>query len=282
MENKKHLKLFIDMGLTEREAKVYMTLLKKRMYTASELQEAANIPRTKIYEVVQKMVNRGICVERRLGRNKVFEAVEPEIAFGQLYEDYETELSRKKQVMDKLVELFTPMYDEGKIKENPLDYIEVLKEKNQIHKKYLSLLNKTNYELLTFNKPPYSCDTSEKISEQDKAEIELMKRGGVSKGLYEHEEILFDSEFTKSMKMLIDVGHQSKIIKSLPVKMIVFDGKAVMFALDEPGTGNNDLTMIVIEHKSVANACKILFNYLWLQAEVFENEPQELTNNISE
>ncbi len=273
MEYKKYLKLFKDMGLTEREAKVYMTLLKKRMYTASELQEAANIPRTKIYEVVQKMVNHGICVERRLGRNKVFEAIEPEVAFGQLYEDYENELNRKKQVMNKLVEVFTPMYNEGKIKENPLDYIEVLKEKNEIHKKYLTLLNKTNFELLTFNKPPYSCDTSEKMREQDKAEIELMNRGGVSKGLYEYEEASQDSEFTKSMKMLIDIGHQAKLIKSLPVKMIVFDGKAVMFALDEPGTGNDDLTMIVIEHKSVANACKILFGHLWLQAEeVQENE----------
>ena len=66
----KHLRNLLYIGLTEREAKVYLTLLTRRMLTALDLQEKANIPRTKIYEVLQKMINRGICIERKFGRNK--------------------------------------------------------------------------------------------------------------------------------------------------------------------------------------------------------------------
>ena len=53
--------------------------------------------------------------------------------------------------------------------------------------------------------------------------------------------------------------------------MIVFDYEAVMFALDGPENNSDDLTMIAIEHKSVANACKILFDFVWGQSSKPEN-----------
>ena len=63
----KYLRTFIEIGLTEREAKVYITLLSGRVFTAADLQKEVNIPRTKIYEVLNKMVSRNICTEKKLG-----------------------------------------------------------------------------------------------------------------------------------------------------------------------------------------------------------------------
>jgi len=263
----KFLELFHEIGLTEREVKVYIPLLQKRMFTASELAEVSNVPRTKIYEVIQKMIHKGICVEKKNGRNRVFEAIEPQIAFGNLYDNYKTELIRKEEVISKLVDVFTPVYTEGRVKENPLDYIEVLTNNNHIHKKYLSLVHNAHKEILTFNKPPYACDTPDTLGEQERAEIELIKRGGISKGLYEYDELEEESHYTETEKLLTEYGHQSRYIKSLPVKMIIFDRKTVMFALDQPKSPSDNLTMIVIEHKSLANASTILFDFLWSQAE---------------
>ena len=42
MDTSKYLRSFIEIGLTEREAKVYMTLLSGKMFTILELQEAVN------------------------------------------------------------------------------------------------------------------------------------------------------------------------------------------------------------------------------------------------
>jgi HTH-type transcriptional regulator, sugar sensing transcriptional regulator len=270
MEITKYVKKFIDIGLTEREAKVYITLLTKKMFTASELQEIVDIPRTKIYEVLQKMVHRGICIERRLGRNKIYEAIKPEIAFQVILDNYQTELNRKKDVIQELNTTLSPIFEQNKDIVNPLDYIEVLNDNALIHKKYVSLVEMTNHELLTFNKGPYACDTSEKVEEQNEETLDLLKRGGISKGLYEKKELeqykwLYDEE-----KQLTNHGHQAKIVDDLPVKMIVFDEKAVMFALNEPMSLSLKLTMISVEHNDIAKACKMLFNSVWIKGNEFD------------
>ena len=161
-----HLRNLLQIGLTERESKVYLTLLTRRMLTAIDLQEKVNIPRTKIYEVMQKLVNRGICIERKVGRNKLFEAVEPKIAFERIIETYQNELKRKEEVAQQLTASFTPLFNAGKDLMNPLDFIEILKDENQIQKKYINLLESTRSELLTFNKGPYVCDNPQKLKEQ--------------------------------------------------------------------------------------------------------------------
>jgi hypothetical protein len=47
--------------------------------------------------------------------------------------------------------------------------------------------------------------------------------------------------------------------------MLVFDQEKVMFALEQPVPTANELTMIYIEHKQLAEACSILFYHLWDQ-----------------
>ena len=47
--------------------------------------------------------------------------------------------------------------------------------------------------------------------------------------------------------------------------MLVFDEEKVMFPLEQPIEQSNELTMIYIEHKQLAEACKILFNNMWEQ-----------------
>ncbi|HZW40565.1 MAG TPA: helix-turn-helix domain-containing protein [Ignavibacteriaceae bacterium] len=254
-----------SIGLSEREAKVYATLLKKTNYTAAELQEIVDIPRTKIYEVLTKMINRGICFEKKIGRNKYYIAVEPKIVFEQFYEQERTELEYKKEVMTKLSDFFNPIFQKGRETCDPTDYIEILKDKNLIHHKYTSLLRSSKKELLTFNKGPYSCDNPEKVREQNIYEINFLKRGGKSRGIYMVNEVENLEWLIEGSKELVKAGHQARMLPTLPIKMIVFDDIAVMFALNE-GHDESKLTMISIEHVAIANACKILFEHLWSQA----------------
>ena len=96
-EYAKQIQKFLELGLTERESKVYLTLLSKRSFTSSELQKSAGIPRTKIYEVLYKMIDRGICVERQTGKIKLYEAVEPKKALNKMLEDLQKDLNSVPQ-----------------------------------------------------------------------------------------------------------------------------------------------------------------------------------------
>ncbi len=270
MDNSKYLRAFIEVGLTEREAKIYMTLLSGRMFTASDLQKAVNIPRTKIYEVLNKMVSRNICTEKKLGKNKMYEAVEPRLAMERIYENYKNELNQKKEIIDQLSEVFTPIFENSKAIINPLDFIEVMEEKTQIHRRYIKSVSNTRVEMLTFNKGPYASDNRERLKEQEDEEAKLLKRGGSSKGIYQFKEFEEIDWLYESVKMSVRDGEKARVVESLPIKMLIFDDEKVMFPLEQPIKISNDLTMIYIEHKQLAAACRILFDHMWNSGVDFE------------
>ena len=280
MDTSKYLRSFIEIGLTEREAKVYMTLLSGKMFTVLELQEAVNIPRTKIYEVLNKLVSRNLCIEKKLGKNKLYEAVEPKIALKQVVESYKKELERKEELVEQVSEIFTPIFQNSKSIINPLEFIDVMKEKSQIHKRYTACVKSTQREMLTFNKGPYACDTSDRLEEQEDEEFKLLKRGGFCKDIYELKELKDVDWLLSSVKKSLKLGQQARVVKKLPIKMLVFDQEKVMFAMEQPVPESNELTMIYIEHKQLAEACSILFYHLWDQGVDIKDVEANTVNKI--
>ena len=280
MDTSKYLPAFMEIGLTEREAKVYMTLLNGKMFTVLELQEAVNIPRTKIYEVLNKLVSRNICIEKKLGRNKLYEAVEPKIALERVVESYKKDLERKEELISQVSEVFTPIFQNSKSIINPLEFIDIMKEKSQIHKRYTACVKSTKSEILTFNKGPYACDTSDRLDEQEDEEFKLLKRGGACKDIYELSELKEVDWLLSSVKKSLKLGQQARVVKKLPIKMLVFDQEKVMFALEQPVPEVNELTMIYIEHKQLAEACSILFYHLWDQGIDISDIAKDSINKI--
>jgi sugar-specific transcriptional regulator TrmB len=270
MDNSKYLPEFMEVGLTEREAKIYMTLLSGRMFTAADLQNAVDIPRTKIYEVLNKMISRNIVTEKKLGKNKMYEAIEPRQAMERIYETYKNDLKQKKELIDQLSEVFTPIFENSKAIINPLDFIDVMEEKTQIHKRYIKSVSNTKIEMLTFNKGPYASDNSERLKEQEDEEAKFLKRGGTSKGIYQFKEFDEIGWLYESVKKSVRDGEKARVVNSLPIKMLIFDDEKVMFPLEQPIKTSNDLTMIYIEHKQLASACRILFDHMWNSGIDFE------------
>ncbi|MCW9094267.1 MAG: hypothetical protein OQJ74_00310, partial [Ignavibacteriaceae bacterium] len=146
---------------------------------------------------------------------------------------------------------------------NPLEFIDVMKEKGQIHKRYTACVHSTRREMLTFNKGPYACDTSDRLGEQEDEEYKLLKRGGLCKDIYELKELKEVDWLLNSVKKSLKLGQQARVVERLPIKMLVFDQEKVMFALEQPVLIPNELTMIYIEHKQLAEACSMLFYHLW-------------------
>ena len=128
-------KLITNFGLSKREVKVYTTLFHKKDFTASEIQHLADIPRTKVYEVLNLLISKGLCTEKRVGHYKKYEAVNPVSSFDMLLQQYRKDLSEKENLANIALKILSPIYKQREEKDNPLEYIEVLKDKGQIIKK---------------------------------------------------------------------------------------------------------------------------------------------------
>ncbi len=298
----KHLK---EMGLSTYETKSYLSLLERNTLTVSEVSKLSEIPRANTYEALEKLMLRGMCISIP-GQVKKFRASPPSILQDKVLVEMKkaTEVNlqeldnKKKEIIEKskkavgleledlvkkkkdiierdkkkkatirtLVNELTPLYKNSRSAENPLEYIEIIKDPYQSHKRVMELSGQAKEEVLVFTKPPFSVP-SEKLKEQVTAELVILKRGVKCKSIYE---IPVDEIKISEMLIKIDMaakgGEESRVIEKLPMKMAIFDSRIVVFALEDPVSKQLSLTSQVVEHRALAEGLKMLFEILWGKA----------------
>lgn len=239
--------------------------------SALEIHELTRVPRTKVYEITQKMILRGMCIKKVMGRKKKYQAVEPKRAFNNLIQEYQNDLDERKELAKTMGKVFYPLYNQGMQSTDVSEYIEIISDLPSIHERYVSLVKNTKFEQLGFVKPPYAYQyRRKKLKEQENVEFKILKKGAVVRVLYEYpaEE---DLETTIAhIKKCIAAGEKARVIEKLPIKMYVFDRRYVLMALDNGKSAGSSLTMLVVEHPALAMAVGILFDHLWEKAQDYK------------
>jgi sugar-specific transcriptional regulator TrmB len=300
------LKRFKEMGLSPYESKSYLSLLEKDTLTVTEVAKIAGIPRTNAYEALEKLLAKGLCLARP-GNTKKYSASDPislkdkflaradhamEVEMANLSkkekefrEKHETEkkaklldLSNKekkiseenktaKENINQIIEELKPQYKNSRANENPLDYIEIIKDPYQIHKRFMELFGETKKEVLAFTKPPYSAPR-QKLEEQVDLETDLLKRQIQARSIYE---IAIDKDEKKWQLEMVNravrAGEGARVITELPMKMAIFDEKIVILPLEDPISTGKSFTAQIVKHPALAKSLKMLFNHVWEQAE---------------
>ena len=102
------------LGITGREAEVYIALLKNNALTATELSKITSVSLNKIYEVLQNLVKKKMCTENYLNGIKLFRCIEPKIAFQNIFAIYQEEISRKEKLYEEMEESLISLYNQDK------------------------------------------------------------------------------------------------------------------------------------------------------------------------
>ncbi|MDP8203957.1 MAG: helix-turn-helix domain-containing protein [Candidatus Tenebribacter mawsonii] len=247
----------MDVGLTENEAKVYSCLLRKRTFTATEISQCCNVNRSRIYSVLESLINKGLCIER-LGKIRKFQAAAPEIAFEKLI----NEQNKKLSTLNSLPELLSPIYNSHTDNSSPLEFIEVYGTPSSIIKKHHTLELESKEIVLSFCKAPYAMAKDLDIHEEQE---ESMKTGVIFKSIFEVEkdDIKF---FAQRMKNFEEQGEEIKVAYHLPIKLHVFDDHTVMFSMINQVNPDQNLTYMVVEHSDLAETLITTFYKYWDEA----------------
>lgn len=272
----KELKKF---GLTHYESKCYLSLLGQSSLTAVEVARSAGVPRAKVYEILEGLVNKALC---RSFPDKVnrYSAVNPLILkrkFERSLEDLNAEIKLKTEKLDsirkegdKVLERLMPLFAEGRNKKDNMNYIEIIKNPEMIRERYLQLVDGAKEEILLFTKPPFD-STPEQAQEQGAKVLDVIKRKVRLRCIYE---LLESNEKNKWLynfiKWGIGEGEEARVIEKLPMKMAIFDKKIVLLALEDPISKELSLTTQVIEHRALANGLHILFDVMWEKADDYQ------------
>ncbi len=257
-----YIEKLTKLGFTLREARVYVSLLNNSSFTATEIAKISNIPRQKIYEILDNIIKKGICIEK-VGKVKRYKAVEPEIVFRSIIVQYQ----ENEKIALELSKNLSSLYDKNRERIDPLEYIEILKDAGQINKKWLTFQKNAKHEIIAFSKAPYSAPHNENAS----IEYDLLKNKVKFRGIYEYNDTIFsEKEGFKLISSLISAGEEARIVKELPMKLAIIDERITMLALNDPISLKPSITTIIINHPSFAMAQKYVFESIWNKALTLE------------
>jgi len=249
-----------------------------------EVSKLAGIPRPNAYEALENLMSKGMCVARP-GNTKKYGPSDPAVlrekALLEVSKGTEIELanlkkkekeilekaSAAKENIDSLISELEPRYEKSALQVSPLEYIEIIKDPYQIHKRFMQLVPEAKEEILVFTKPPYSVP-QEKLKEQVDQQTQILKRGIRLKSIYE---VAKDEDEKRWQLEMINrataAGEEARVMQELPLKMAIFDSRIVMFTLEDPVSNHTSVTAQVIEHRALAQSLRMLFEQLWQEAQ---------------
>ncbi|HXG75991.1 MAG TPA: helix-turn-helix domain-containing protein [Gaiellaceae bacterium] len=251
-----------ELGLTNYEARVYLALTRRGSSTAAETQRVAGIPRQRIYDVLASLVTRGLAATRP-GQVTKYVAMPPADAIERLVSDHRQRLERLERESVVLAEALAPAFDEAQAHTDPLDYIEVLRDRGAINQRFGELQAAIEREILVFTKPPYATPPEENVEG-----LEVTRTHEVY-SVYELS-VFDDPENVEGVRRFVEAGEQARFVEALPLKLVIIDERIVLFGMEDPVAAGPALTMLVVEHPSLASVLKIAFMHVWESGLAFE------------
>lgn len=253
------------LGLNAYEARSYLVLLGHSRFKALELAPRAHVPRQKIYEVLDSLVEKGFANVVQ-DRTKLFSAVEPNLAIpsylSRRRQALEHELTDQSRSAANLVEDLKGLYAEGKGGRGTLDFLRIVAEPAQTAAEYRRMLAEVTTEYLEFSQPPYAVDPLD----------EMLVRQARAKGVCCRlliEAGTLDAHHRQRLIEYAAAGVEIRQASSLPLKLALFDGRAGLIALLDPVISRPTWTAVVFDHPGFGEAMKHLFEDRWERASRF-------------
>jgi HTH-type transcriptional regulator, sugar sensing transcriptional regulator len=223
----------------------------------------AHVPRQKIYEVLDSLVEKGFAQVVQ-EKTKLFSAVEPSLAIPSYLErralSLQQELTDQSRMAGGLVEDLMTAYSEGQGGRGTLDYLRIVSEPSQTASQYRKMLADVERDYVEFSRPPYAVDPL------DEQLVKQARVRGVNCRLLLEAGAL-DGAHLQRLGEYVNAGVQVRELDSLPMKLALFDNRRGMIALLDPVITKPAWTSVVFDHIGLGEAMKGLFEDYWRRAE---------------
>ncbi len=232
-------------------------------FKALELAARAHVPRQKIYEVLDSLVEKGFAQVVQ-EKTKLFSAVEPALALpgylSRRSQQIQHELTEQARLASGLVDDLNAAYSEGKEGRGTLDFLQIVSDPTQTAALYRRMLVDAKSEYIEFSRPPYAVDPFDETLVR-----QAFARGVKCRLLLESGAL--DEEHRARLVEYIHIGVEVRTAPSVPLKMALFDGRRGLIALLDPVITKQTWTSLVFDHPGLSEALKGLFEDRWDRAE---------------
>jgi len=256
-----------QVGLNAYEARSYLVLMGHLRFKALELAARAHVPRQKIYEVLDSLVEKGFAQVVQ-EKTKLFSAVDPSLAIpgylARRSKALQNELTEQARLATGLIEDLRAAFVEGQYGHGTLDFLNLVNDPTQTAIHYRRMLTTVTREFAEFSRPPFAVDPLDEQLVKESAARDVRCRLLIEAGP-------IDEEHRGRLREYREHGVEIRFLDRLPLKLALFDGRSGLVALLDPVLTRPSWTAVVFDHNGFAEAMSGLFESYWARA---QNEPE--------
>jgi DNA-binding MarR family transcriptional regulator len=262
-----------ELGLTRYEARAYLALITRESFTAAQLAAQTRIPRQRVYDVVNGLVARGLARQHPAAQEAVatFTATSPENAISALLAARREELASLSDRAESLAVTLHDTWSGSRGEDAPLEYVDVVRDPGMLAARFSDMRDSATEQLLVWAKAPF-------IAGDGAAGLEATRRiadsGGDVRCLYERS-ILDDERYVLETLAYLDAGEKARVVDSLPMKLCLTDGRAVLFSLTDTASQALTATNIFVEHPALVSSLTLSFESMWRSGRAFRSVLRE-------
>jgi sugar-specific transcriptional regulator TrmB len=245
------IEILREIGLTDSETRVYLALLELGDSTRGEIVNKSGIAGSKIYEILEKLHDKGLASIYIKNKVKHFKPTNPKQILGYL-EDKKQQISNTEKEVKSILPRLLALYS-GSKEEQEVELISGLKGLEIIFKEQIELLNK--------NDTCYVIGGTKGSDEEvvqaffEKVHIWREEKGIKTKMLFNQRQKETTEKLYSSKKY---PATKTKYIQHIsPVAINIYKDRTVIIIF------GNKINSIYIKSKDVANSFIEYFNLLW-------------------
>lgn len=239
-------------GMTEFEERVYEALVSAHVSTLGGLAESAMVSRARVAHAVNRLVALGL-VNRLSGVPARYSAIVPEIGLAALVRSQEEALSR---VRSRAAEL-TEAYRQAVRIAHPAELVEIVTGGENVFATFVRLQDAAREQLRGFDTGPY---VDPDPTRENLAEARALGKGVTFRTIYDRGVLEFAGR-GRHVRAAMRSGEQSRVVPSLPMKMLICDQQAALIPIGPPGIGQ--AAAYLIYPSSLLEALSALFESVW-------------------
>lgn len=259
-----------QVGLNAYEARSYLVLVGHPRFKALELASRAEVPRQKIYEVLDGLVEKGFARVIQ-EKTKLFSAIEPQLAVPTYVERrrqaLEREIEQQNRNASGLIDDLKSIFHDGRGSNGTLDYLQIVNDTNQAATHFRGMLGNATSEYLEFSCPPYAADPAQ----------ESLLREAKQRGVRCRLLVLTSPEDAAQRACVsgyVAAGAEVRLAETLPMKLALFDGRQGLIALQDPVVTRQSWTSVMFDHAGMGEAMRGLFESHWSRGAAVDSEAQ--------
>lgn len=248
-----HLHRMLALGLNTYEAKAYLAMVLRQSWVAGELATQAGIPRQRIYDVLARLVERGLALDRP-GRVTRFSAVDPDTAIQRLIAVQRQELDQLSTRSQDLALALRRTWERGQEEPAAEVRVEVLREQALATVRAREVVESATSELsvLVPGREPWVLPDASSVAR-------VLDAGGTVRLLLQSSPA---GDRADDLAALREAGAEVRVVGHARLGLVLADRRTVVVCLDS-ADGTTDL---VVEHEALAASLQLTFDHYWDRA----------------